>query len=161
MRQSAIAMGEHGRPNVGELKNLSIDTACLLVQDVQRSLDFYVNRMGMTPTRVNKGFANIQGAGADLAIWEVAQVENALGYRSADLTDSFQGTIVACHVESMGAVDDQYLKLKERGIEFLGRPRVYDWNAYAVYFADPDGNLWEIYTWAERGPPDDIPVDEA
>ena len=146
---------------MSELKDLSIDTACLLVQDVQRSLDFYVNRMGMTPTRVNKGFANIQGAGADLAIWEVAQVENALGYRSADLTDSFQGTIVACHVESKGAVDDQYLKLKERGIEFLAPPRVYEWNAYAVYFADPDRNLWEIYTWTAEGPPDDIPVEEA
>ena len=161
MRQSAIAMGEHGRPNVGEFRNLSIDTACLLVRDVQRSLDFYVKRMGMTPTRVNKGFANIQGAGADLAIWEVAQVEHALDYLSADVTDPFQGTIVACHVESVGAVDDQYHKLKERGVEFLGPPRVYDWNAYAVYFADPDGNLWEIYTWAEGGPPDDIPVDEA
>ena len=146
---------------MSELGKLSIDAACLLVRDIQRSLDFYVNGMGMTPTRVNKGFANIRGVGADLAIWEVVQVENALGYRSAELIDSIQGAIVACHVESTGAVDDQYRKLKDRGIEFLGPPRVYDWNAYAVYFADPDGNLWEIYTWAEGGPPYDIPVDEA
>ena len=146
---------------MSEHKELSLNAACLLVEDIQRSLDFYINKMGMTPTRVNKGFANIRGSGADLALWEVAQVEEALGYNSAQLVDSYQGTIVACHLESNAAVDDQYSKLAELGIEFLGPPRIYDWNAYAAYFADPDGNLWEIYTWAEAGPPEDIPIDDA
>ena len=146
---------------MSELKGLSLNAACLLVEDIQQSLDFYIRKMGMSPTRVNRGFANIQGAGADLALWEVAQVEEALGYRSAELIDLYQGSIVACHLQSKEAVDEQYFRLKERGVEFFDPPRMHDWNAYAAYFADPDGNLWEIYTWAEGGPPENIPVDDA
>ena len=37
-----------------------------------------------------------------------------------------------------------YQQLKARGVEFLRPPADQPWGLRTSYFADPDGNFWEI-----------------
>jgi predicted lactoylglutathione lyase len=41
--------------------------------------------------------------------------------------------------------DATYSRLMKAGVAIPRPPRLYEWNAYCFYFADPDGNCWEIY----------------
>ena len=42
-------------------------------------------------------------------------------------------------------VDEDYKRLKEAGVEFLGEPQtIADWGMRCVYFRDPEGNLLSL-----------------
>jgi len=42
-------------------------------------------------------------------------------------------------------VDEDYKRLKEAGVEFLGEPQtIEDWGMRCVYFRDPEGNLLSL-----------------
>lgn len=59
--------------------------------------------------------------------------------------------MVAIRLETAAAVDAAHAELEARGVGFRSPPHTYPWGAHAVYFSDPDDNLWEIYCWV--GPP--------
>jgi len=42
-------------------------------------------------------------------------------------------------------VDEDYKRLKDAGVEFIGEPQtIEDWGMRCVYFRDPEGNLLEL-----------------
>ncbi|MBZ0308214.1 MAG: VOC family protein, partial [Anaerolineae bacterium] len=41
-------------------------------------------------------------------------------------------------------VDTTYQTLTAKGITFIHAPKDQPWGIRAAYFADPEGNLWEI-----------------
>jgi len=41
-------------------------------------------------------------------------------------------------------VDDEYEKLKEKGVTFVEPPKKQYWGGYAALFADPDENLFYL-----------------
>ncbi len=42
-------------------------------------------------------------------------------------------------------VDAAYQSLMGKGISFIKAPKDQDWGRRTAYFADPEGNLWEIW----------------
>ena len=131
----------------------AITDICLIVPDVDRSIDFY-EKIGFQLRRRNEGFADFDAAGTTLALWEGKHLSEHVGFAEADFSRPSHRVMTAMRVASDDVVNAVYDDLLGKGIAGLTKPQVYEWNAYAVYFTDPDGNVWEVYAWRPAGPYD-------
>lgn len=128
----------------------AITDICLLVKDTQRSIDFYVDKLGFEINRRAEGFVEFNGAGLTLACWEIDHLSGNTGVSNAKAEGPHKACI-AVRVPSPEAVDASYLELKDKGVPFYGEPTDYVWNARGAYFIGPDDELWEIYAWKDGG----------
>ena len=105
------------------------------VSDVDRSIDFYVNKAGFnldhdhTPTDEIR-FVQLTPPGSDCSI--------ALGTGLSGMEPgSVQGLqLVVSDIEAARA------ELVERGVD-ASEVQVFDWGSF-VFFSDPDGNGWAV-----------------
>ena len=133
-----------------------LSDVCLLVEDVARSVEFYRDRLGFAVKRLDTGFAEFWTGGVILALWQRDDLADNLDLPAARRAGT--STMVAVRMDSAADIDREYARLSAAGVGFHAPPADYAWNAYAAYFGDPDGHLWEIYHW--RGAPRTLP-DEA
>lgn len=129
-----------------------ITDTCLVCSDLERSIAFYRDKLGFKLRRKADGFADFASEGVVLALWEASHIARHVGISDAAHERLSHKVMVAMAVGSTDRVDALHDELVATGVEMHGAPKSYPWNAYACYFADPDGNLWEIYTWI--GDPD-------
>ncbi|MCR4329055.1 MAG: VOC family protein [Candidatus Roizmanbacteria bacterium] len=47
-------------------------------------------------------------------------------------------------------IDEQYKKLKRKGVRFIKNPCTQPWGQRTAYFTDPDGHIWEIQQWVNK-----------
>jgi catechol 2,3-dioxygenase-like lactoylglutathione lyase family enzyme len=52
----------------------AITDLCFLVESVERSIEFYVGRLGFSLRRRAEGFVDFAGAGLTLAVWQAAHM---------------------------------------------------------------------------------------
>jgi catechol 2,3-dioxygenase-like lactoylglutathione lyase family enzyme len=129
----------------------AISDICFLVQDLDRAIGFYRDRVGFKLRRLAPGFADFSTAGVTLALWQVDHMQSHLRLPRALAAKGGWHTMAAVQVESSERVHAMHQELAARGVPFLVEPQAYPWNAYACYFSDPEDNLWEIYSWQEGG----------
>lgn len=131
-----------------------ITDVCVLVEDIERAVEFYTEKLGFKLRRRAEGFADFAGAGLTLAAWEIDHIHAYTGVSNRRSPAGAHKACIALQLESPAVLNDVYNKLTERGVEFQAPPKSYVWNAYAAYFTDPDDTLWELYAWEEGGPGD-------
>lgn len=131
-----------------------ITDVCVLVEDIERAVEFYTEKLGFKLRRRAEGFADFAGAGLTLAAWEIDHIHAYTGVSNLRSRAGAHKACIALQLESPAVLDDVYNKLAERGVEFQAPPKSYVWNAYAAYFTDQDDTLWELYAWEEGGPGD-------
>ena len=139
-----------------------------VVSDMQRSIDFYTNVLGMRverePTEVSSkwladvvGYDQVTMVLAMVGIGSGSSIE-LLQYKEPDggfrehMED--RNRVGAAHCGMLvDSVLDWYEHLKANDVRVTGPPTLrdvpYPWGRYAVYFQDPDGNWLEF---AERHP---------
>jgi catechol 2,3-dioxygenase-like lactoylglutathione lyase family enzyme len=132
-----------------------IDVITLAVGDLDRSLSFYRDGLGLATTGVvatelADEETNATGAivifrlkgGLVLALYPRSELA-----KDADIlfgppkTGEFS---VGQLVESRADVDAMLAQAKHAGATLTGRPHDRPWGIYSGYFRDPDGHLWEI-----------------
>ncbi len=133
-------------------KSLRITAPTLLVADIERSIAFYRDQVGLTLFRTNDAFANFKMGDLILALWQLDHVQESIGYDADISAARFHNSIMACLLDSRAAVDAHYQRLRDNGVAFLYPPKAFPWNVYATYFVDPDGFMWEIFAWLDGGP---------
>lgn len=126
-----------------------ITDIALFVADLDRAIAFYRDKLTLEMKRRDTGFAEFWMDGAILALWEEGDVRRALAFDGPARRGPH--AMVAIRLETAAAVDAAHAELEARGVGFRSPPHTYPWGAHAVYFSDPDDNLWEIYCWV--GPP--------
>lgn len=131
----------------------AITDVCLLCRDVERSIAFYRDKLGFRLRRRDPGFADFHAAGTTLALWEIGHVAEHVGFPDVATERPAHKVMVAFELADRATLDGLYAELSARGVAFLRPPQAYPWNAYCAYFADPDGNTFELYTWLDRRPP--------
>ena len=119
----------------------------LFVADIGRAAAFYGTTLGFELKRRDIGFAEFHTGGVGLALWEVADVTKALALE--DTPRRGLPAMVAVRVETADAVDALHDELARKGVHIVQAPTTHKWNARTAYFSDPDGNLWEIYSWVD------------
>ena len=132
-----------------------IDVITLAVGDLDRSLAFYRDGLGLATSGVTgTAFAadetNAAGAivmfhlrgGLVLALYPRSELA-----KDADIpfgppkTGEFS---IGQLVESRADVDALLAEAEQAGATLPGQPRDRPWGIYSGYFRDPDGHLWEI-----------------
>lgn len=135
-----------------------ITDVCFLVEDVERSIAFYVEKLGFRLRRRAPGFADFKGAGLTLALWEIGHIAAHTGVSDRRAGPRVHKACAAVELPAPAVVDALYRELGAIGVTFQGPPADYAWNARCCYFTDPDDNLWEIYAWLEGGPAGELDV---
>ena len=132
-----------------------IDVITLAVGDLDRSLAFYRDGLGLETTGVVATEfvdeeTNASGAivifrlkgGVVLALYPRSELA-----KDADIpvgppkTGEFS---IGQLVESSAEVDVLLAQAERAGATLTGRPHDRPWGIYSGYFRDPDGHLWEI-----------------
>ena len=138
--------------SLGQAKKIT--DVCLLVEDIQRTVDFYVDKLGFRLRRRAEGFADFHNDGITLAAWELDHINRHTGVSNRRAPAGAHKVCVAVQLEAPSEIDRLYAELSAKGVAFYRPPENYVWNARCVYFTDPDDTLWELYAWLDGGPGD-------
>jgi catechol 2,3-dioxygenase-like lactoylglutathione lyase family enzyme len=140
-----------------------LDVITLAVADLQRSLAFYRDGLGL-PTRGIVGtefkgdevhasgdvaFFDLEG-GAMLALYPRSDLA-----KDAHLPDSAPSSVefsLGYFAGSRDEVDALIGRAEAAGARRTEAPHDRPWGIYSGYFRDPDGHLWEII-WNPKTPP--------
>ncbi len=113
------------------------------VSDLKRSRDFYSQTLGWKPSSAsNEGIVFFQAGSAVLALFPREELaKDALVFSKGS---GFAGFTLAYNAQSETEVDEIIRDLKAKGVKILKEPQKVFWGGYSSYFADPDGNCWEV-----------------
>ena len=126
----------------GESVEPRISIITLGVRDLQRSIRFYRDGLGL-PMRENGdeiAFFTTSGTWLALYPWS-ALAKDALVDGEGE---GFSGVTLAHNVRSKEEVDRLMQVAVQAGAEVIKKAQDADWGGYSGYFADPDGHLWEV-----------------
>lgn len=104
----------------------------LSVTDLNRSIEFYRDRLGLKLSSTNEDFAFFDGGGVTIALRG--------GRPKADPAD-LASTEIAFGVEH---VKPAYQALTKAGVTFKREPRIVTGTTWATDFRDPDGHVLSI-----------------
>jgi catechol 2,3-dioxygenase-like lactoylglutathione lyase family enzyme len=130
------------------MKICALDSACLLVRDVERSRQFYTQVLEMEeiprPSNFNFPGAWLKKGSAILHLVGEAKpgrVDQIAGrYTLEELADGY-GNHIAFEVEDL---DEAVRNLKARKVEIAGGPRPRGDGITQLYICDPDGYIIEL-----------------
>ncbi len=129
----------------------AITDICILVEDVERTIAFYTEKLDFKVRRRAESFVDFHGPGVTLAAWELDHIHANTGVSAARAAKGTNKACIAVELDSPQQLDQIYEELLGRGVAFNGPPQDYSWNARCVYFLDPDDTLWELYAWKSGG----------
>ncbi|MGB6242801.1 MAG: VOC family protein [Castellaniella sp.] len=126
-----------------------ISVITLAVDDLQRSLTFYRDGLGLATEGIigeqfedgAVAFFDLQ-PGLKLAVWPRKSLtkDSGLPLGAASATEISLGH----NVSSRGEVDEVMAEAASAGAVIVKPAQETFWGGYAGYFQDPDGHLWEV-----------------
>jgi lactoylglutathione lyase len=116
----------------------------LIVRDLATCTAFYRDTLGLQ-VRESESTSNSVSFQIDNVYFFLLEAEGAAQMVSSPPLDLSLGesprVLLAAGVED---VDAAYQMLSAKGVRFLRAPTDQPWGLRTAYFADPEGNLWEI-----------------
>lgn len=122
-----------------------ISIICLGVKDLEASLRFYRDGLGLPTTRrASDGVIFFQTNGVCLELFPYNELANDVSSEFDVERSKFAGITLAHNVRTRNEVDEVLLTAERAGgrVEKLAQDT--DWGGYSGYFSDPDGYLWEV-----------------
>jgi lactoylglutathione lyase len=124
----------------------------LLVRDLAKCTAFYRDTLGLQ-VRESESTSNSVSFQMGNAYFFLLEISGATRMVSSEPLDfSMEGSprvLLAAGVED---VDAAYESLSAKGVRFLRSPTDQPWGLRTAYFADPEGNLWELNQPINRKP---------
>jgi catechol 2,3-dioxygenase-like lactoylglutathione lyase family enzyme len=123
--------------------NQHIHLITLGVSDLERSYEFYSQTLGWEAASAsNDGVKFFQAGGVVLSLFPREELAKDALVPSEG--NGFAGFTLAYNAQSEIEVDEIIRDLKAKGVKILKEPQKVFWGGYSSYFADPDGNCWEV-----------------
>ena len=117
------------------------------VHDMPAMRAFYRNLGWREEKTSSDTFASFLLEGAILALFPFEELARDGRVQASDVGTTFRGITLAINVETKELVDSTIVELRAKGAEITKEPEDASWGGRSAYFADPEGNLWEI-AWA-------------
>jgi lactoylglutathione lyase len=119
-----------------------IGATVLFVQDLDQCVAFYRDILEFKVTFTDDVSVAYKVNDHDFVVLKVSVAVEMVG-EAAILPAQLSGhrMLLCADVDS---VDTVYQALTAKGVKFLHAPKDQPWGIRAAYFADPEGNLWEI-----------------
>lgn len=122
-----------------------ISLVTLGVADLERSVAFYENVVGWSPTPGPPGVAFFDLGGMIFGLYPHPELAEDMKLSAENRrNDGYEGFSLAHNTRSKEDVDAIFARLKDNGAEILKEPEEAFWGGYSGYFADLDGHAWEI-----------------
>jgi uncharacterized protein len=109
----------------------------------------FYQRLGWETTSTADDFAAFPLGGAVFTLYSIEAQAAEIGV-SAPSADGFKGFACSVNVEEEQMVDDAIRAAAEAGARVLAEPVTREWGGRSGYFADPEGNVWEV-AWLPEG----------
>lgn len=93
------------------------------------------------------GFASYYLEGAILALFPFEHLASDGRVEASGAGTAFRGFTLAINVATRDEVDATIEELRAAGARITKEPEDAVWGGRSAYFADPEGNLWEV-VWA-------------
>lgn len=123
-----------------------LNIVTLGVKDLQKSQEFYQTALAWKPTKDSDDkIVFFHQGGIVLGLYRLEEL--AKDAQISPQKSGFSGVTLAINMDTKEAVDELYKLVIAQGGKSLVEPRETFWGGYDCYFADPDGNAWEI-AWA-------------
>jgi lactoylglutathione lyase len=124
----------------------------LLVRDLAKCTTFYRDTLGLQvhESESTSNSVSFQMGNAYFFLLEISGAARMVSSETLEL--SIEGgprVLMAAGVED---VDAAYETLSAKGVKFLRPPIDQPWGLRTAYFADPEGNLWELNQPINRKP---------
>lgn len=130
---------------------MKLDTYGLFVKDLEIMVPFYVDFLGFTTTwDGNPDHADLfdKTTGFRVMLSNRSFIETLVSEKTVNNSLNIRME-QAFLVESYAEVDKKFAEFKKAGIKIISEPESFPWGQRAFYFADPEGNLSEIFAEAE------------
>lgn len=112
---------------------------CLLVDDFEKSLKFYMDTLGLkVKSQEGKSFASFDLQGTEMAIF---QKDGAMAMFPKEHMGNGGGVVIGFNVNDLNKA---FAKLEAKGVKTFEGPKTTLWGQKVAYFKDPDGNIWEV-----------------
>ena len=92
-------------------------------------------------------FASFLLSGAILGLFPFEHLAHDARVEPSDIGERFRGVSIAINVETRDLVDGTIDELRAAGARVTKEPEDAVWGGRSAYFADPEGNAWEV-VWA-------------
>lgn len=127
---------------VGEIP-ARLNVVTLGVRDLLavRSFD---EALGWKSRSADNQFARFEIGGAVLALYSLGALAAKVNMPPPTGAERFAGFTCAIVVEREGMVDVATEVVREAGGQILAEPVARKWGGRSGYFADPEGNTWEV-----------------
>jgi catechol 2,3-dioxygenase-like lactoylglutathione lyase family enzyme len=123
-----------------------LNIVTLGVKDLQKSKEFYQKALGWEPAEgSDENIVFFNHGGIILSLYPLTKLSEDAGLDAEK--SGFSGVTLAINQDSKEALDKTFNDVINNGGKKLIEPRDTFWGGYDAYFADPDGNAWEI-AWA-------------
>lgn len=132
-------------------RRLSVVT--LGAHDVAALRAFY-ERLGWTSTTPPGDFAAFPLGGAVFTLYDAATLAREAGGHDAPPAGAYHGVTLAINVDERDDVDATIEAARAAGATVAAEPETRDWGGRSGYFADPEGNVWEV-AWLPNAEFDD------
>jgi lactoylglutathione lyase len=115
--------------------------AVLFVTDLERSVRFYRDVIGLPFRFSTSSYAEFATEGAKFALYARAQLPELIGREVPMDTVPWPQGEVAFFVDD---VDAEHERLSQSGVTILAPPTERPWGERTLHVADPDGNVVEL-----------------
>jgi uncharacterized protein len=122
-----------------------ISIICLGVSDLERSLRFYRDGLGLPTTRrAEDGVIFFQTRGVTFELFPYSELAADVGPGWDVPRSKFPGITIAHNVRARAEVDEVLAQAAAAGARIEKPAEDTFWGGYSGYFSDPDGYLWEV-----------------
>ena len=90
------------------------------------------------------GFAALETGGAILGLFPIEELIADTKLDVSTERPAFRGVTLAINVESADRVDETLDNARDAGATILKEGTTAEWGGRSGYFADPEGNVWEV-----------------
>jgi catechol 2,3-dioxygenase-like lactoylglutathione lyase family enzyme len=119
-----------------------ISLLTLGVEDLERSLAFYRDGLGLLTEGIEQDVVFFRLQGIWLSLYSIASLTDDVGL--GPRTGGFAGITIAHNVRTREEVDRLLEQAQQAGATIACPAREMHWGGYVGFFADPDGHVWEI-----------------
>ncbi len=121
----------------------SIVATELIVRDLAACTAFYRDTLGLPVSDSGPEFAMFKIGDLYFFLQEAVGAARMIGAEPLDAPPGGGSRVLLA--ASVADVDAMYADLKARGVRVLNPPTDQAWGLRTAYFADPEGNFWEIH----------------
>ena len=113
------------------------------VSDLAGMIRFYTEVLGFEDRGVKGEVAFCNAGGIVIGLWDKSKLAEDAGM-AVGSSEGFKGFALAYNARSADEVDEIFGRLERAGTCISKSPHKTYWGGYSGYFADPEGNAWEV-----------------